>query len=395
MSLQVVLHQMQSWPSFRESRVLVVDDNPHNCQLLAGLLELLDVGHIDIAHDGLAGLEAVRQCPPDLILLDVMMPRMNGLEMCRALRQEFPRSRLPVVFVTGQGGADERTACFAAGGTDMVSKPINSAEILARVGVHLENHHLVTALQTYRERIDTELCAAQRAQLALQPARADLDRLDQTFGLRIDGAMVTSSELGGDFWTAFRLSEHRLCLLGADFAGHGVAAALNVFRLHSLLGRLPRGVDQPAEILEFLNGELKKLLPLGQYATASCLVFEQGGGGLSFANAGSPMPVIHRAGRAEYVRATGRPLGVLAGSRYQQIEVDFPPGSSLLIYSDGLVEAETGEGLVVGPDELPQWVESLARQPGLADHILERFRAGWPGTPEDDVTVVSLYRPLP
>lgn len=392
--LELALEQ-RSLPrqAFAHARILVVDDNPFNRRMLQALLQSLGVGRIETANDGIEGLAAIAANPPDLVLLDVMMPNMDGLDMCRHLRADHALLDLPVLFITALDDPKSRTACFAAGGNDVISKPIDADEVLARVKVHLQNALLLSKLNAYRDRVREELEAARTAQATLSPTPAQLAALQARTGLIIQGMVENSSELGGDFWTVFEAGPHHLGVLVTDFAGHGLPAAFNVFRLHVLLSRLPRRPPPPAAMMTRLNGELKALLKPGEFAAIFIGLVDLQADTLTYAGAATPPPVLIGAGQPQFLEVSGPPLGAFADAEYEEHCIAFPPGSGLLIYSDALTESEALGRLVCDENALLDWIEEIAPADGLINTILKRFHTVIPGEPPDDLTLVHLRRP--
>jgi len=381
--------------SMSGATVLVVDDKSLNRELLAALLTAIGVGRILQAGDGLQGLEMVRKEKPDLILLDVMMPKMDGHEMCRQLRHHYSLSELPVIFITALDGPADRFACFAAGGTDVVSKPFNNAEVIARVGVHLQLGLIMDKLKGFQERVHDELQRARSAQMALAPTPVQIEQVSQRTGLQIEGLMKTSSELGGDFWTILNAGPNQLCVLMADFTGHGTTAAFNVFRLHLLLSRLPRQLPAPAALLEHLNDELRRVFKPGEFASIFIGLIDLEQQSLTFSGAAVPPPVLTEDGSVRLLECEGPPLGAFSNPEFEEETVPFRPGSQLLIYSDALVESVAGDDLACREETLLEWAaeEDRKGQTGMAAAILERFNAILPGDPPDDLTLVSLRWP--
>lgn len=394
--LEVTLEQRQlPRQAFAQVSILIVDDNPFNCRMLEALIQTLGVGRIRVANDGIQGLEAITEHCPDLVLLDVMMPRMDGLEMCRRLRTDHALSDLPVLFITALEDAKSRTACFAAGGNDVISKPIDTDEVLARVRVHLQNALLMAKLNAYRNRVRDELEAARATQASLVPTDAHLNAIRRRTGLSIQGVVESSSELGGDFWTLFEAGPRHLGILAADFSGHGLPAAFNVFRLHVLLSRLPRRPPPPAMMMAQLNRELKALLKLGEFAAVFIALIDLNEGTLTYAGAATPPPVLIDAqGRAAFLDIAGPPLGAFTDPDYDEWCVPFPPGTSLLVYSDALVESESGGKPVCDDATLLGWATETAPNACMVDTILNRFHAHLPGEPPDDLTLLHIRRPL-
>lgn len=380
--------------AFAQVSILIVDDNPFNCRMLEALIKTLGVGHIHVANDGVDGLDAIARHRPDLVLLDVMMPRMDGLEMCRRLRADHGLSDLPVLFITALEDAKSRTACFAAGGNDVISKPIDTDEVLARVRVHLQNALLMAKLNAYRNRVRDELEAARATQASLVPTDEHLDAIRRRTGLSIQGVVESSSELGGDFWTLFEAGPRHLGVLAADFSGHGLPAAFNVFRLHVLLSRMPRRTPPPGAMMAQLNRELKALLKLGDFAAVFIGLIDLNEGTLTYAGAATPPPVlIDPQGQARFLEIGGPPLGAFSDPEFDEWCVPFPPGTSLLVYSDALTESESGGKLVCDDDTLLRWAAETPANACMVSAILNRFHAHIPGEPPDDLTLLHIRRP--
>ncbi len=121
----------------KKSLVLAVDDKPTNLQFLGKLLS--DNGYeVAMAQSGQQALNFVKKDEPDLILLDIMMPEMDGYEVCERLKNEFNSRHIPVIFLTAKTDAEDVVKGFDVGGVDYVTKPFNSAELLARIRTHIE-----------------------------------------------------------------------------------------------------------------------------------------------------------------------------------------------------------------------------------------------------------------
>ncbi len=129
-----------------ESRVLVVDDNAQNCELLSAYLESIPVC-VETAEDGIVGLEKVAAAPPDLILLDVMMPRMSGFEVCRKLKSDPGTRDIPIIMVTALNELGDIERAVDCGTDDFLSKPVNRLELVTRVRNLLQVRHLKSELE--------------------------------------------------------------------------------------------------------------------------------------------------------------------------------------------------------------------------------------------------------
>ena len=211
---------------------------------------------------------------------------------------------------------------------------------------------------------------------------------------RLDAARAQLREMGGDFYDFVRFDDGRLGLIIGDVTDKGVPAALVMATTRSILRSGAQRWASPGQVLEYANDMLVGDIPPKMFVTCLFAVLEPASGRLVFANAGHDLPYRrHAAGVAE-IRAVGMPLGLLPGMRYEEREVTLEPGDSLLLYSDGLVEAHNGRREMFG---FPRLQECLGRHPGgagLVDFLLaERARFVGPDwDQEDDTALVILKR---
>ena len=380
--------------SLAASRVLIVDDNEFNRKSLALIIRRAGLSQIEFAENGEDGLAKVASFRPDLVLLDVNMPVMDGLEMCRRLRESVTHEELPILFQTALDSDEEQVRCFEAGGSDFISKPIKPGECVARVRHQLEKRKLFTDLANFRERVERELKHAQAMQFSLLPEPKRLKAIAERYELVLDAHFETSSELGGDFWNVYPLDDHRVAFLIADFAGHGITAAINTFRLHTLIDRFPMHHVPPSEWLAELNGALKDVLPVGQFATAFFGILDLHTDTLTYASAGAPNPVLGVGGDIRLLDSAGLVLGAARRARYTDRTLRLPRGGFLFLYSDALIECSGETDGPIGQDGVPEFLrDALAAnraQPLVP--LLERFYARTTHPLRDDLTTVWIAR---
>jgi serine phosphatase RsbU (regulator of sigma subunit)/ABC-type amino acid transport substrate-binding protein len=205
---------------------------------------------------------------------------------------------------------------------------------------------LTEDLEAYGERVARELNMARETQTVLLPDVAAVQSLFDTHGIHIDSRFQPSSELGGDFWGLRPLDPMHAAILMVDFSGHGINAALNTFRLHALLDSEKEFGSDPAGFLEHLNMRLAPLLPPGQYATMFYGIMDLSRDLLIYACAATPSPLLFLPGVEQPLVGDGKgyPLGMFDESTYENRELPFPMGSSLLLYSDAITEGKTRDG---------------------------------------------------
>ncbi|WKA29843.1 PP2C family protein-serine/threonine phosphatase [Bradyrhizobium roseum] len=387
----------------RDAKILIADDDPLSRRLLVGILQKQNFRNLKVAEGGRAALELLYSFRPDLVLLDMQMPDIGGLEVCQKARAHPDSVDIPILVQTATVNRREMGNLFAAGASDFLSKPINPSELIARVIVHLERRELLQELREYRERTSLELDAARRMQLELLPSPEVQQALASSTGLRLASFSRSSSEIGGDLWGLLPIDETSFGVFVADFTGHGVTAALNTFRLHALIHEYRSLHHDPSRLLSMLNERLTHLLPRGQFATFLYAVVDHAAGMLRIASAGSPPPIIAAGveGPSRLFEIAGVPLGIAPGIQYEQRIHAFEPGSRLLLFSDGLPEFAGSSGNRIGEPGLVEAVDAchsdlapgevidgLCRVTGITDAVML----------PDDTTIVCVDRrggPLP
>ncbi|MEI6558343.1 MAG: fused response regulator/phosphatase [Rhodospirillaceae bacterium] len=380
-----------------ESPILVVDDIEWNRALIGTLLEEAGYTNIRYAVDGLDALGRIAEELPDLVILDIMMPGIDGFEVLRRLRADPAYAGLPVLVQTALSGVEDRNRAFDAGTTDLVTKPLDRAELLARVTIHLENRALIRSLQQYRHRLEGELDMARGIFEHLLPAAGALATLETASGLTIRSHMLRSSELGGDIWGTVRTEDGRVGVYLLDLAGQGVSAALNVCRLHTLVQELSGLAGEPARFLAELNRQARGLMILGEHAKMIFGVVSPAADCFTYASAAASHPVLLLPGSPAplFGEATGLPLGVMTDSVYQQQDLPFPPGAALLLHSNAILDAidETRPG---GCRQRLADLITAARSGASGDGPFPAIAAKLDGVvgnpPIDDHTLVWLSR---
>jgi len=242
-----------------------------------------------------------------------------------------------------------------------------------------------------RERIEQELRTAQAIQLAFLPK--DVPVLP---GWQIAPYYHPAREVGGDFYDFLVFADGRLGLVIGDVTGKGIPAALVMATVHTMLRTAVLEMASPGAVLARVNDLLSAEIPTGMFVTCFYVLLDPKNGRLWYANAGHEPPFRQRGGNASELWATGMPLGMMPGTRYDEYEAALAPGESLLFYSDGLVEAHNAQHEMFG---FPRLQALLAGNANVASHIdfllaeLKDFTgAGW--EQEDDVTLVTLQRIL-
>lgn len=375
-------------------RVLVIEDNLSNQAVLTRLLSIMGITQVCMANDGVDGLQKVGEFRPDLIVLDITMPRMNGYEVLHELKKDKETASIPVLIQTAADNREAREKTFSSGATDFITKPVNPLEFFARVRVHLENRLLVQNLEKQLSQIETELASAQRMQVGILPSKKDIEDVRKKYHLDIAQYFLPSSALGGDFWQVVPISPTKLCVYLCDFSGHGMAAALNTFRLHALFSQLNKRLSDPAEALKKLNKQLYSLLPRGHFATLFLGIIDFKKREMVYSGANAPKPLLVNKGRKLFLHTEGMPLGIVQNPKYKNYKVKMNPNDVLFLYSDALIETPNAQGERLGYKGLEKMVAPMMRQADVNKALKEIMHAFFdyaPPPPTDDVTAVLFY----
>ncbi len=356
--------------------ILIVDDTAFNLTITKEIFRTHGFKEVYTASDGEEALERTHSLQPDIVLLDLLMPGMDGFEYCKAIREEKKYEELPILVLTSLSDPAQRAEAFDAGATDLVTKPVNSDELIARVRVHLENRALLKGLKEYKARVDEELINARQMQNLLLPTNLFIKQIAEKFSFDIANYFDTSSEIGGDLWDVQEIDDDKVGVLTIDFSGHGVAAALNAFRLHTIFQQGARDImASPTDYLAFLNESLVELLPVEQFATMFYGIIDTAQDTLSFATAACPSPIVLRDNKAEILDGSGIPLGVDNGASYETHSMSFKKGDMLFLYSDALIETPNTNGEYITEKALAQLCEDAAKEHSeFAGPLLENIK---------------------
>ena len=383
--------------AIKSFKILIVDDQMVVRKLIEFYLTAGGYNNLIFAEDGDDALAAIEAEAPDLVILDLQMPRMGSFEVCERLRGNADFQMLPILVQTAADSAEDRARIFEAGATDMVGKPINDAELRARVGIHLQNRHMLNQLSVYRESMERELSIAREMQSGIMPTDRHLQKLKDMYGIDVQSHFRTCDALGGDMWSAWPIDIRRMGFMIVDFTGHGVVASLNTFRFQSLTmsAGLADGGDQ-TKYIEKLNRRLHSMLFIGQFATAIGGFIDFHEDELRYVGAASPKPFIVDSGgkTGRFLASEGRPFWMTREASYEERVVPFPPGSALFLYSDALTETPDIVNPVYDDDRIAMALtDELGSELSPFDALLADFNERAPDALDDDLTMVMLSRP--
>jgi len=371
--------------------VLVVDDAPANLQVVRSILK--DDFKIRVATSGAKALELVKEKPqPDLILLDVTMPEMDGYEVCGILKATPDARDIPVIFLTGKTETDDETKGFEVGAVDYIHKPFSPAVVKARVHTHLVLRESRDQLARQLLDINNELEMAREIQLSILP-----HEIPKIRGLEIAARYIPMNSVAGDFYDFIFVDEKHVGILIADVTGHGLPAALIASMLKVALFAQSQHASDPARVLAGLNqslcGKFKH-----HFVTAAYVFVDMEKKSIRCAGAGHPPLLLWRksTGSASEVLENGLLLGLFPDASYSAVEALVEAGDKAILYTDGILEANSPSKQGFGEDLLKWFLESNhhLKADVFADLLLEELW-GWSEHPkgcgqEDDITLLVI-----
>jgi phosphoserine phosphatase RsbU/P len=370
-----------------ESKVLVVDDTEANIDVLVQTLR--GEYRLSVALDGESALRSIDRDPPDIVLLDIVMPGLDGYAVCRRIRATEAWRDIPVMFLSSLEDAQDKARGFEAGGNDYVSKPFEPLEVRARVRSLLRSKAYSDAV---REAHVRDLRIAREIQMGILPSA--LNTHTRGTGLDVAAVVEPARQVGGDLYEVLRAAEDRVVVALGDVSGKGIPAALFMAVTMTLLRTMARHHSDPAKILSALNDELAEQNPRGMFVTMQCAVFDLRCGRVTVAGAGHDPAVVLSRARAprRAFPSSGRVAGLMGGNEITSESLDLSPGDTLLFFSDGVTEAFDEAEEQFGEERL---LSHLARQPGVtASETVElllaavRAHAGH-AKQSDDISIVA------
>lgn len=381
--------------------ILAVDDQTKSLQLMGKLLK--DAGFdVLITSDPEQVFTILARVSPDLILLDIMIPKIDGFTLCKQIKARHEFKDVPVIFLTALDQKENLVAGLKAGAVDYITKPFDADELIARIKVHLDlkkskdliadyYSQLKESNNKYEEEIKQ---AAFYVRSVLPPSMKGLIEANWEF--------YPSISLGGDTLNYYWLDENNFVIYMIDVSGHGVVAAIlsiavtSVIRSHSL----PlTDFKDPYSVFKALNSHFKMELHGGKYFTIWYGIYNKHFNELIFASAGHPSPLLIRNedSNPEYIPlyATGNVLGVLPDPEFDIKKISIQKGDKIILFSDGVSEVSKTTGQVIAYEELIKVIAGTKGEPDdrLKKIITELQSIQGKQTFSDDFSILQVRLP--
>jgi phosphoserine phosphatase RsbU/P len=378
-------------PTSAPKMILIVDDTPINIGVISGALK--DTYATKVATSGEKALAIASAAEkPDLILLDVMMPEMDGYEVCRRLKANPDTRDIPVIFLTGQTQAEDETKGFEVGAVDYIHKPFSAAVVKARVRTHLMLREAHAQIAKQLVEINTELEMARQIQLSILPSSTP-----KIGGMDIVARYIPMTSVAGDFYDFIVVDATHIGILIADVSGHGLPAALIASMLQVALTAQVRHAAEPGKVLSGLNHALCGKFQ-HNFVTAAYVYVDLEKNTMTYGGAGHPPLLLWRksTGSTSQLLENGLVLGQFEEATYDSLQVPVEAGDRFVLYTDGILETSSPSDEEFGTDRFMQFMETnnkLAAGP-FADAVLLEL-ARWLELPpgeghKDDISLLTV-----
>jgi len=391
--------------------ILIVDDVPRNLQLLAAILKEENKYEVAAATNGAAALKIVDNVLPDLILLDVMMPEMDGFEVCRRLKASPSARDIPVIFLTAKAGLKDIVKGFQLGGVDYITKPFNGTELLARVQTHIELkqskeklNDSLQKLQLANQHLTDSINYAQLIQQAVMPHKGDLKTVFKESFVFFKPRDIVS----GDFFWILASSE-RVILAAIDCTGHGVPGAFVSMLSYQLMHEIivMRGFWEPDLILNELNKRIKSVFNQGRPGVSEGMdvaicSLDFPNRVLEFAGAKNPLIYIYNDDlhhiKGDRISVGGFKCSSRQESFFTKQVIPIRDSAMFYIFSDGFPDQLGGEqGRRFTRRRFRELLKNISSLPMEAqEKALEQALTDWMGNEYeqiDDILVIGFKTP--
>lgn len=378
-------------------KVLVVDDEAFNVDYL--IQELEDFGvHTFSAEDGIEALKQIDEHSPDLVLLDIMMPKMDGFGVLAEMKSKAELRDIPVIVISAHRDMQHVLKGIEMGAEDYLPKPFDPLLLKARVNASLEKKRLRNVEKRYFESIERELQIGREIQQGFLP-----EEIEQPEGWEIATFFRAAREVSGDFYDVFSLGEGNVAFLVGDVTDKGVGAALYMALYRSLLRTALSGsgfagqgtAKDMSEAAAFVNSYICEVHHSKMYLTVFIAILEAKSGRLAYVNAGHDLPLLVRGdGSIEELTPTGPAIGVFGDREFAVGETAIGGGDTLLVFTDGLTDIRNAEGSSFGTEKVLKLagkkLKSAESLIGKLVSEVDRFSNGV--AQYDDLTILGVRR---
>ncbi|OPZ78058.1 MAG: Transcriptional regulatory protein YycF [Alphaproteobacteria bacterium ADurb.Bin438] len=359
---------------FSSCSVLVIEDNLQSQTLIGKFLNLISINNVHYSKNGEDGILKALTVNPDLIILNLNLPNMRGDEVLMKIKATPKIRDIPVLIETSYESQDMKDLMFKAGASDYITKPFSLLEFFSRIKINLENRLLIKTLEKELKKIETELRTAKSMQTWLLPNQNDINGLKSKFGFELSHLFLPSLKLSGDFWGVHQVTHKKVAIFSCSFEEYGLTAALNTFRLNTLIKENPIIYPfKPSSYVESLNKVLHTMLPEGNNVKFIYGIIDFETDTFTYASAGFISPLLISDEKITTLGNGGEPLALSLNTRYTDYSVPFKKGTSIFIYSDTLVKSPYICGRVLGVEGLKETLSKYVNKIDKPDTVFNNI----------------------
>ncbi|MFW6120119.1 MAG: PP2C family protein-serine/threonine phosphatase [Petrotogales bacterium] len=370
------------------NKILIIDDDPSVRILLRKILQRSSFEVLE--HGNGSGIDKIiNKEKPDLVLLDLILPEVNGLQILDELKKNPDTKSLPIIVLTGSSDNKNRIKALQYGAVDYITKPFLPEEVLLRVNTQLKMHNLINSLQEAVSNLKMDIEAASGIQKALVPSEVPKNTRPE-----ISWLYKPSYKVGGDIFDFVELGDKKKFVYIVDVAGHGVNASMLSVMVHRFIEDY---INSNSNLL--LSDFMKQLESnfkferFELFITIIALLIDYEKNQLHLANAGIPLPVLLKNNHAEFIN---NPHESLIGIDLVKGEVnsfEFDKGDRIFLYTDGLTELRGQDNNNFGYERLKDFLEEYSSAgiksiiKRLEDHLANYRKHNYY---EDDITFIAI-----
>ncbi|HFD10901.1 MAG TPA: response regulator [Crenotrichaceae bacterium] len=375
-------------------KLLIADDDRVNCRVLKGIL-LKDGYQVVVAENGFDAVALFEKEKPDMVLLDVMMPVMNGYEAAREIKSRCSDHFVPVIFLTALTDKHALSACIEAGGDDFLTKPYHRTILKAKIDAMERIRQLYDKLQRQKYTLESYHAEMQREMEVARHIFGSITQAGEALPDCVKSWTAPASVLNGDLLISGRNPLNNLYLMLGDFTGHGLPAAVCAMPAADVFYTMTTKGYPVSDIVYELNKKLNTVLPTGLFCAGCLMEVDLAQGKISLWNGGLPEVVVIGSDGLihDLLPSKAVPLGVVsdAGRHHGMTDIDIEPGMRLFFYTDGLIESENSQGEMYRKVRLHELFDGKTEQTELFDKILDDLKQFRGETCQsDDITLVEL-----
>lgn len=371
------------------SQILVIDDDPTIRILLKRAFSSSGYS-VEIAENGLEGIELAEKLKPALIICDWLMPNLSGLEVCQWVKKNPSLTTTFFILMTSRVAVEDKVKGLDVGADDFICKPIDLQELKARVRAGLRLYQLSKDLENQKQLLETELSEAAEYVASLLPEFLISKKVSITY------KFIPSLHLGGDIFDYFFLDNQHLIFYLLDVSGHGLKAALPSISILNLLRSRSLGIINyysPSEVLYHLNNNFQMTEKNDKYFTIWYGVLNLENGDLTYSSAGHPPCILFREDNLKNhipicLKTKSLPIGMLPNITYQDDLINVGNSANLYLFSDGIYEVKNKEGDILGLDNFMKILSNSKNDLKLVLDFLRNYHNSFDFP--DDLSIMHL-----